>query len=253
MHRLAACLLGLTMLVTPITGLAQNRDREAREHFQVGRDSFNNGDYVTAVSEFERAFELSGRPQLLYNIGTSYDRLHRWQQARDSFRRYLQALPDSLDRAEVEGRLRVIEDEIQRAEAATRPHVVVVERPVIVQRIVRDEPARPWRTVFWVAGAATLAAGTATLVVGLLANTRYNNLLISCGNTTQGCPRADIDDMNVRQTVVNIGIATTSVLAAGALVSYLLDATRSRESAGPPRASLAPLPGGGILFFEGAL
>ena len=51
-------------------------DRAARDHFTRGRDAFSQGDFATAAREFSQAHELSGRHQLLYNIGASYERLH---------------------------------------------------------------------------------------------------------------------------------------------------------------------------------
>src|SRR4051812_10862263 len=109
------------------------RDAEARQHFATGRDAFSRGDFATAVTEFERAYTLSRRAQLLYNIGTTYERLHRWEEARSALQRYLDAVADAPDRAEVEGRIRIIDVEIQHQsyvpppqEPLPPPRVVVV-------------------------------------------------------------------------------------------------------------------------------
>ena len=53
------------------------RDEEARQLFEAGRVAFTAGRFQSALDSFRRAHELSGRPLLLYNIGTCYDRLRR--------------------------------------------------------------------------------------------------------------------------------------------------------------------------------
>ena len=112
-------------LLCPVVASAQpadpTRDAEARQHFATGRDAFSRGDFATAVTEFERSYALSRRAQLLYNIGTTYERLHRWEEARSALQRYLDAVANAPDRAEVEGRIRIIDVEIehQSAQAAS--------------------------------------------------------------------------------------------------------------------------------------
>ncbi len=236
---------------------ANPNDQVAREHFNRGRDAFALGDFATAAREFDQAYQLSRRPQLLYNIGTAYERLHNWSEANVAFRRYLDEVPDAPDRAEVEGRLRMIEVELQhQSEALQAPQastrVVVVERPVVVAA----EPSRPWRAAFWVAGGLTVIAGGATLAVGLIADARYNDLARNCAQTAQGCRADDIDDMRLRQTLVNAGIVATSALAAATVTFFVLDLLRPapRPAAQPSvRAGFAPLAGGGVLALAGAL
>lgn len=249
--------LALTLLLAPLTAAAQTsdpaRDAEGRQHFQAGRDAFARGDFAGAATEFERAYALSRRPQLLYNIGRAYQEQLRWEDAHRSFQHYLDAIPDAPDRAEVEGRLRVINQELNRPAAPPPPPppppVVVVQGPTVTP----DAP-RPWRTVFWVAGATTVLVGAGTLAVGLLANSRYNDLVANCNRM---CPQNDVDDMQLRATIVNVGIAGTSVLAAVTVTAILLDQfAHPRPPTGPlsrPIVDLTPLPGGALLSFGGAL
>lgn len=232
-------------------------DVVAREHFMRGRDAFSQGDFASAAREFDQAYQLSRRPQLLYNIGTAYERLHNWNEANVAFRRYLDQVPDAPDRAEVESRLRMIEVELQHQSEAlqapqTNTRVVVVERPVIVQA----EPSRPWRTAFFIAGGLTVVTGGVTLAVGLLADARYNDLARGCGQTRDGCRPDDISDMSLRATLVNAGIVATGVFAAATVGTFVLDLLRPqpRPAQGPTvRAGFAPAPGGGLLTLGGTL
>ncbi|MDH5670907.1 MAG: hypothetical protein OEZ06_02100 [Myxococcales bacterium] len=85
------------------------RDRKARERFEQGRSAYEEGRYRDAWEHFREAYLLSGRPQLLYNVGQSADRLRLDAQALDAFRLYLKHLPDAENRREVENRIRALE------------------------------------------------------------------------------------------------------------------------------------------------
>ena len=76
----------------------QERDRTARAEFTAGREAFSHGDFRDAAARFEHAYQLSQRRELLYNIGTAYERLHRWAPARDAFREYLESIPKAPER-----------------------------------------------------------------------------------------------------------------------------------------------------------
>jgi tetratricopeptide (TPR) repeat protein len=242
----------------PVNTVSPEADRAAREHFTLGRDAFSNGDFATAVREFTAAYELSGRPQLLYNIGTAYERLHDWERANDALTRYLQRVPDANDRAEVQARLNVIQVELQHAaEARQAPPPETATRVVVVERRV-EEPPRYFRTAGFVAAGLTAVTGGVTLAVGLLADARYNDLARGCGQTTAGCRSDDISDMSLRATLVNTGIVSTSVFAAATVGFFVLDllrpqTPRTQQQPSPVRAAFAPLTGGGMLTLGGTL
>lgn len=99
------------------TEAARSRDVQARSLFLLGETAFSNGLYAEALDHFERAYELSPRPQLLYNIGASADRLRQNEKALLSFVEYLEALPQAPNRNAVEARLRVLREEIEREDA----------------------------------------------------------------------------------------------------------------------------------------
>lgn len=232
----------------------EESDRLAREHFQLGRAAFANGDFEAAAREFQEAYNLSQRSALLYNIGTAHERLHEWAEARTAFQRYVTENPTAQDRAEVEGRLRMIESELNR-QPTTR--VVVVERPVLVEEGI----SRPFRVLFFVGAGLTAIAGGGTLAIGLLADKQYNALASTCA---PHCSQTDIDDMRLRQNLVNGGIVATSVFGAATVAFYILDALRARPAPRPasptpgaehtgPTVSFAPLQGGGMLTLGGAL
>jgi tetratricopeptide (TPR) repeat protein len=91
-------------------------DEEGRALFTAGRVAFDDGRFEDALGYFQRAYDLSHRPQLLYNIGAASDRLRRSQQAIDAFERYLAEVPDAGNRREVEARVRLLREDAVREE-----------------------------------------------------------------------------------------------------------------------------------------
>ena len=47
---------------------------EAKAEYKAGSDAYALGNYEAAVGHFERAYELSGEPALLFNLGQAYTR-----------------------------------------------------------------------------------------------------------------------------------------------------------------------------------
>lgn len=85
-------------------------DAEARARFEAGRIAYAAARYEDALADFEHAYALSERPELLYNMGQCYDRLRRDADAIDAFARYLAALPDAANHVEVETRLSALRE-----------------------------------------------------------------------------------------------------------------------------------------------
>ena len=91
-------------------------DEEARALYQAGRVAFDDGRFEDALGYFERAHELSGRPQLLYNIASAADRLRQNAVALEHFEAYLEALPDADNRRSVEARIALLRDALEQGQ-----------------------------------------------------------------------------------------------------------------------------------------
>jgi len=98
--------------------VSQAADQEARARFEKGRDAYNDGRYRDAWAEFHQAYKLSGRPELLFNIGQTADRLGREEDAIKSFELYLKHVPDAENRRDVENRVRALKERVAEAHAA---------------------------------------------------------------------------------------------------------------------------------------
>ena len=69
-------------------------DDQARQLFVHGRDAYYEQHFEDALKYYRAAYQLSGRPELQYNIGQAADKLHRDAEALEAFEAYLkQAKP----------------------------------------------------------------------------------------------------------------------------------------------------------------
>jgi tetratricopeptide (TPR) repeat protein len=81
----------------------------AKAHFRTGELNYDRGAFPDAAREFEEAYRLTGRPELLYNMGKSYDGVGDMRGALAAYRRFLATVKTSSDRPFVENRVRELE------------------------------------------------------------------------------------------------------------------------------------------------
>lgn len=85
-------------------------DARARVYYDAGSEAYGAGDYETALAQFRRAFAASARPALHYNIGQAAERAGQIRVAIRSFERFVEEVPDSPRRPEVQRHLVVLRD-----------------------------------------------------------------------------------------------------------------------------------------------
>src|SRR5688572_33186782 len=91
---------------------------QAKAHFEAGKGAYLNKDYTGAIREFKAAQTLRPSPILDYNIGLAYEGLGKPRAATKYYRRYLEGKPDAPNRAEVEQKIAVLD---QQAAAVPPP------------------------------------------------------------------------------------------------------------------------------------
>ncbi len=117
MTRIAAVALVLGSLVPSLAGAQEavdpeSMEEEARAAFHQGREAFVEGRFEFALERFQAAYEMTGRPELLYNVGATLERLQRPADALAALRGYLDQVPDSPFRGNVEGRIIALEEAV---------------------------------------------------------------------------------------------------------------------------------------------
>jgi hypothetical protein len=89
--------------------------REARRHMEAGQEFFLQEEWQSAADEFMAAYNSRPHTAFLYNAALAYHRLGDATHALELYRRYLQDAPESRDRADVEERIRLLEQAEQNA------------------------------------------------------------------------------------------------------------------------------------------
>src|SRR5688572_29785855 len=80
----------------------------AKAHFRTGEIYYERGRFSDAAREFEEAYRLSQRAELLYNMGKSYDGGGDHARALGAYRRFMKAVLESPDRAIVQKRIEAL-------------------------------------------------------------------------------------------------------------------------------------------------
>lgn len=226
------CVLVLAASVgTAARGRAQDAveraDAEARSRFEAGRAAMAAGRTEDALVDFRRAYELSHRPALLYNIGVAADRLRRDDEALEAFEAYLASMPasDVTNRAEVEGRITVLRETIAARTAREGPGPL--EAPPTTPSV--SVPA----VALLVSGGVLVVGGAVLLGVGASERARV-------ANATLGAPWSDYaTSAETAPILEGVGGATLGVGAALAVTGAVLLATDA-----PHERQVAVLPFG---------
>lgn len=267
--------LGLAGTAFPVR--AQTDDERARTHFQAGSSYYDQARYEDAAHEFQQAFDLSGRPEMLLNLSLTYERSLRYDQAIEAAERYLELAPAAENRKTVEDRIRNLQQLKLRFEQGgpaplpppgtpgapedpTAPSAVQpgaeTERPTAAPAPTSPEtqPGPNAATASSGAGASNRftipaivlmgtggAALVASLVTGLVAHADYKSLGRQC--TPAGdCPPSAEDELDEGKTlsVLSTVLTIVGIAAAGTGGALLIIGANEAGEAGAPRG---PTPG----------
>ena len=144
----------------------KSRIAAAKRAFLAATSAYAEGDFDTALTNFQAAYKLTHSPDILYNIATVADRMRRDEEALEAYEGYLKARPNSADREHVLGRIDALRLAIEAREMEARQAAVEAaakikaERPLT--RYVGPGPG-PWITIG--AGSASFVSGV--VLVGL--------------------------------------------------------------------------------------
>jgi len=228
-------------------GMTEERelaDDRARAHYRAGRSLYDVGEFSQAAREFEAAYRLSQRPELLFNAYVAYRDANELADAVRNLGAYLDLVPDAPDRVNLQARLasmsRALEEQRAREEALAAQENGPVEP---VSQPPREPAVWPW--VLTGLGSAMVVTGAVT---GIAALTEADSLAGECANGL--CPPS-VDLESRRGTVEALGIATDVLLFGGAAVALLgvvlgvaLDDSGAEPDQGQPELNAACSPTG---------
>ena len=236
---------------------AAQDDQRARLHFESGASYYEAGEYEDALREFQRAYELSQRPELFYNLSLCYQNLGDLAQAVSYLERYLGDVAQIENRANLEIRLGNLRERLER-ERSTATTTTVAPDPTPTT----TTPDAPAATVTGTpatvtpAGADTASggdslnvgaiAGFSVAAVGLVTAAIFGGLTVAedsrlagtaCGmNAT--CSTGDLGTLRAYAAVTDVGFAVALAGAATGLV-FLIVGTGDSDAAASDGAQAA--------------
>ena len=203
---------------------AQTADERAKQHFESGVAYLQESDYDNALRAFEKAHQLSKRPEILLNIATVHERTGALQKAIDALEGYLEQAPDGAHSETVKTRIENLKHrlEAQPKEEPT-PAPVPAPPPPKSETAPTPTPAPPAadqpesnRVPAYVAlGIGAIAAGGAVLT-GVLAQGEHNDAKDNCS------PRCTDDELSSGRTLALTSTILTGVAIVGAGVGAVL-------------------------------
>jgi tetratricopeptide (TPR) repeat protein len=138
-------LLPLALLLAVAAPALAQQDA-ARAHYQSGAAYYARGQYDEAIREFEQSYQLSKKPEILYNLAQCNDKLGRRPRVIEFLRRYLDEKPKADDREQVTAWLRNLEEaEARERDAAARAasERSTLERTAAEARAAAEAQRRP--------------------------------------------------------------------------------------------------------------
>lgn len=245
--RTLACALVLLATSIGVASAQTAEDDEARTHFEAARLHFERGAYEQAQAEFQAAYDLSHRAELLYNLYLTAERLADFDAAIDYLERYLaEGSPDAERRASLEPRLANLRERRDRhlpqepVEATSDTTAASATPPPSTRR---EGDLVPAAIAFGVAGVGLLSFA----IFGGLALAEDGSLADRCGTS---CTGAEVSTLGTLTIVSDISWITAAVAGVAGLVLAL---TLGMPSSEQPSASARVLPwagrdGGGLTI-----
>lgn len=198
-------------------------DARAREHYQIATRYYDEGRFVEAAGQFEEAYELSGRSELLYNAYIAYRDAHQSRQAAAMLQRYLEAVPNAEDRVNLEARLAELERAVEQdeteaaqltdAERRAQEEARRADEEAAARREAEAEP-EVWPWIIAGIGGGALIAGA---VVGGLALGDATALRSDCDSGGLCDPSEDLDER--RSGIQTLALVSDVLLFGGGAIA----------------------------------
>lgn len=212
---------------------------EARRLFVEGDAHYKAGRYALAAERFIKAFELSGKPALLFNLANTYERAGNYEKAAHYLRMYLDG-GEVHDPASVRARLQrlelaVIEQKKSDDDAGTtQPSTPAATATGDTSAATRKQPSR---VPYYVVGGGVAVGAATAIIFGLRASSDRSEIDALCVDQGGGviCPpqaESHLSSERRNALISDIGIGVAAASVATGLVYYLVTRDRgaSRES-----------------------
>lgn len=270
--RTLSLLIALVVFGLPTVAAAQEGKpnfAQAKKHFKSGQAFVQMERFADAVVEFKKAHAITKDDLVMGQVAMAYEKAGDYEAALAAITVYRKALPEG-ERASVDEMImkykKMINDGrsqklVMPGEEPVKPAVTEPDTGEKTPEYEDDEETgRRGRFYTWIAAGAAGALALSALVVGLNAQSKYDELKGTCG-ATQTCDPDEADSVHTRAVVADVlwGTAAAAAVTAGVLF-FLEGRSSAREDTRDPmegddeeeeepdlsqRIRISPLVGGG--------
>jgi tetratricopeptide (TPR) repeat protein len=200
----------------------------AKRHFKAGQEFYQMDRYAEAIVEFKQAYEITNDGLVMGQVAEAYAKAGDFENALASIRIYHDALPEG-ERGPAAQLMKEYEKAIKegRSQKLVLPTEKVPELvavPVTPEQGVTKEsspatpgaPVKKKRIYTWIAAGAAGALTVSAIVLGLNAQTKFDDLSNQC---KPNCSSSDVDSVKTRAMVTDVlwGTAAAAAVTAGVL------------------------------------
>ena len=246
------------MLSSSVGHAQSTSDDLARRHFESGVAYLEESDYDNALKAFQKAYDLSKRPEILLNLATVHERQSDLPGAVASLKQYLEAAPQGEHVETVKLRIQNLEKRLQdqatAKEAAAAPPPAPAPPPATHPKPAPSQPAAPPPApatepnrlpAFIALGAGGVMAG-GSLITGVIAKSKYDDAKNTCGHGCSDDALSSSKTFAITSTVLTgaavlgVGLGVGLLLATGDSDSNSVGGTKPRiDVALGPRVAAA--------------
>ncbi len=232
-------------------------DAEAHALFIAGQVAYDEGRYDSALEDFRRAYDLSHRPELLFNVGAAAEHVRHDEEALAAYRQYLAERPEAANRSVVEARVAVLERAIAEHQPATPIDPTASEAPDATADATPPPAATsggsdPAPFVVVGVGGAVLVVGAVLLGLGFAAIDQVQSARDAYWTDVQGAYQNGPVFTGIGFAALGVGAAAVIGGVVWALVGSGASSSASRAGRErSPRLSAFGAPGGLGVSLDG--
>ncbi len=205
------------------------RIAQAKAAFTAGRVAFSAKNWGEAIIQYKKAYEITKDGLVMGQVALAFEKAGDFKRALESIKVYRSALPQS-DRASVNEMVVRYEKLVADGKSkhltlpgetppppAKPPTVVAKKKPLVDPDKPIDKPKKRRRFWTWVALGAAGALAVSALVVGLSAQSKFDE--VEDSGCKPNCSNDDVDSIRARAIATDVlwGTALAAGITAGVL------------------------------------
>lgn len=263
--RIGSLFVLVALAWTPTRAMAQEDGKPdfaaAKRHFKSGQAFMQMERWGPAVEEFKQAYNITKDGLVMGQVAQAYEKAGDYEGALEAYKVYRDSLPEG-ERTSAEALIKKCEKLI--AEGKSKKLVLPSEaqpKPAVGEESgegttpKKDDDAeegRSSRLYTWIAAGAAGALALSALVVGLNAQSKYDELSDTC---KPACADSEVDSVKTRAIVTDVLWGTAAAAAVAAAVLYFVEGrSLKKEKTYEPsdeeedfvqRLKISPVMGGG--------